>query len=61
MQLKKLMVIFLITFIGMCGVISVDKECQLTTGQGGKLGLELGRTMNGNVSICFFGIEGEIP
>ena len=60
MEWKKLLVIFLIGFIGMCGVISVDRECALQTGEGGKAGLSLARTDKGDLSVCFFGIEGEI-
>lgn len=59
MEWKKLMVIFLIGFLGMCGVISVDRECLLTTGEGGKAGLSVSRTATGDMEVCFFGLEGE--
>lgn len=60
MEWKKLLVIFLIGFIGMCAVISVDRECSMMTGQGGKAGLTITRTDTGAVAFCFFGLEGEI-
>ena len=60
MEWKKVMAIFLIGFIGMCGVISVDRECELTTGKGGKVGLSVSRTATGDAKVCFFGLEGEI-
>lgn len=60
MDWKKWMVIFMITFIGMCGIISVDRECEMTTGQGGKIGLSISKTARGDVSVCLFGLEGEI-
>ena len=60
MDWKKCTVIFMIAFIGMCGIISVDRECKLATGQGGKTGLSICRTARGDVSVCFFGLEGEI-
>ncbi len=61
MDWKKWIIIFAISFVGMCGLISVDRECQITTGEGGKLGLSVSRTATGDVAICFFGLEGEIP
>lgn len=60
MDWKKWAVIFTVFFIGTCSLISVDRECELTTGEGGKLGLSLCRTAKGDVSVCFFGLEGEI-
>lgn len=60
MDWKRWTVIFMITFIGMCGIISVDRECRMTTGQGGKLGLSICKTAMGDMSVCFFGLEGEI-
>ena len=56
---KKMLVIFLIGFMGMCAVISVDRECSMMTGQGGKAGLTIKRTDSGAVAFCFFGLEGE--
>ena len=41
MNWKKWMTIFLITFIGTCGVITVDQQCREITGEGGKIGLSL--------------------
>ena len=59
MDWRKWAIIFSIFFIGTCCVISVDEECEMTTGEGGKLGLYLCRTSTGGVSLCFFGLEGE--
>ena len=60
MEWKKIIAVFLIGFVGMCCVISVDRECAARTGKGGNIGLSLSRTAEGNLSVCFFGIEGEI-
>lgn len=60
MNWKKWTAIFMIAFIGMCGIISVDRECKIATGQGGKMGLSIGKTAKGDVAVCFFGLEGEI-
>jgi len=38
---KQWIVIFLITFIGTCGIIRVDQQCREFTGEGGKIGLSL--------------------
>lgn len=57
---KKMIIVFAIFFIGMCAVVSVDRECFMTTGEGGKAGLSVARTAKGDVAICFFGLEGEI-
>jgi hypothetical protein len=41
MNWRQWMTIFLITFIGMCGIITVDQQCSEITGEGGKIGLSL--------------------
>lgn len=41
MDWKKTLAIFLIAFIGMCGLIKVDTQCAECTGEGGKIGLPL--------------------
>ena len=53
-------VIFMIAFLGMCGVIRVDNQCYEITGEGGKLGLSVEMTEGGDAAVCFFGLEGEI-
>ena len=58
---KHIIVVSLIFFVGMCGVIAVDRECQFTTGEGGKIGLSLTRSEEGHVQVGVFGIEGELP
>lgn len=60
MEWKRWLVIFLITFVGTCGIISVDQQCKAITGEGGKAGLTLSKTADGKVAFCFFGLEGEI-
>ncbi len=41
MNSKQWITIFLITFIGTCGIIRVDQQCREITGEGGKIGLSL--------------------
>lgn len=41
MEWKQWCAIFLITFIGTCGIITVDQQCREITGEGGKIGLSL--------------------
>lgn len=41
MEGKQWIAIFLITFIGTCGIITVDQQCREITGEGGKIGLSL--------------------
>ena len=60
MDWKRWTAIFIIAFIGTCGVISVDRQCMEITGKGGQVGLTLNKTAEGNVAFCFFGLEGEI-
>lgn len=38
---KQWVTIFLITFIGTCGIITVDQQCKEITGEGGKIALSL--------------------
>lgn len=60
MNWKQYLTIFLIAFIGMCAVIRVDNQCLEHTGEGGKAGLSVSRTQEGNMAFQFFGLEGEI-
>lgn len=41
MDRKQWIAIFLITFIGTCGIIRVDQQCREITGEGGKIALSL--------------------
>lgn len=59
MDVKQIAVIFMIVFIGVCGIIKVDRQCMEYTGTGGEVGLTLEQTQEGNIAFCFFGMEGE--
>ncbi len=60
MNWKQWLTVFVITFIGTCGIIAVDQQCKEITGAGGKVGLSLDRTADGSLAFCFMGMEGEI-
>lgn len=60
MKWKQYLAVFVIMFVGMCSLITVDRECFNCTGEGGKVGLSVNKTSEGNLHICFFGIEQEI-
>ena len=60
MNRRQWIILFLIFFMGTCGIFSVDQQCKEITGMGGKAGLTISRTEEGNTAFCFFGLEGEI-
>lgn len=60
MERKQWLIVFMIAFIGMCGIISVDNNCKEITGQGGKIGLKFDKISEDRTAFCFFGLEGEI-
>lgn len=60
MRWKQWIIIFLIMFVGMCSIVTVDQECLTCTGKGGKVGLSVSRTVKGDMAVCFFGLEREI-
>lgn len=61
MKWREWIIVFLIMLIGMSSLIAVDRECFACTGKGGKVGLSINKTVEGDLHICFFGLEQEIP
>ncbi|MCB6994018.1 hypothetical protein LI177_11045 [bacterium 210820-DFI.6.37] len=59
-MIKKWIAVFLIFFMGMTGLISVDRACRESTGAGGTTGLSVAHTRDGGTEISFFGLHGEI-
>lgn len=59
-MVKKWIVVFMIFFLGTSALITVDHICRESTGYGGQTGLSVSRAADGDLSISFFGLRGEL-
>ncbi len=55
-KLKSLLVIAVLT-LAMMGMLTVDRQCLITTGEGGVLGFTAEKAEDGNTKACFFGAD----
>lgn len=53
--MKRIIIIFLVFFLGTSGLIAADTSCRETTGKGGNLSLKIKRQEDGAISAEFLG------
>ncbi len=58
--MKKWIAIFLLFFLGTGALVTADHVCGEQTGIGGKAGLSIAKTKDGDIAFCFFGWEGSV-
>lgn len=55
-RLKSLLVIAVLT-LAMMGMFTVDRQCFITTGEGGMLGFSGEKAESGDIKAYFFGVD----
>ena len=55
-MIRKWIAVFIIFFLGTGALVTVDQACRESTGTGGKAGICICRTQDGNFQISAFGM-----
>ncbi len=59
-MIKKWIAVFVVFFLGTSALIAVDQICKERTGFGGQTGLSIHKTIEGDLTFSFWGLEGTI-